>query len=118
MLVIALIHALRLGSYLDGVFFTIYYSYFSDFIIPFGMYFLLCINDSTIPFLTDWRLKALLVFAVSTLTEVMQAFGIYFLGVTFDPVDIVMFGGGVLIAAFVDRVLFWHYLPFWRTNAQ
>jgi len=113
MLVIALIHVFRVGTYLDGTLFTLYYSYFSDIIVPFGMYFLLCLNDVFIRFLQDWWVKALLVFAIASLTEVMQAFGVPLLGQTFDPLDIVMFGVGVLLAAFVDRVLFDRVFPFW-----
>jgi hypothetical protein len=113
MLVIALIHVFRVGTYLDGTLFTVYYSYFSDIVIPFGMYFLLCLNDVSFPLLRDWRVKALLVFAVSSLTEVMQAFGVPLLGLTFDPLDIVMFGVGTLAAVFVDRFLFERTLPFW-----
>jgi len=64
MMVIALIHVFRVGTYLDDALFTFYYSYFSDIIIPFGMYFLLCRNVVSCPFLRDWRVKALAVFTV------------------------------------------------------
>jgi hypothetical protein len=113
MLGIAFIHAFRLGSYLEGPLFLFYYSYFSDIIIPFGFYFMLCLNDVSIRWLEDWRVKALLIFVGASLTEVAQAFGIYLLGVTFDPLDIVMFGVGVLLAVFVDRVIFRRIFPFW-----
>ena len=115
-LVIALIHVFRVGTYLDGTLFALYYSYFSDIIIPFGMYFLLCLNEVSIRFLQDWRVKALLVFAIASLAEVMQAFGVPLLGQTFDPLDFVMFGVGVLLAAFVDAVLFDRVIPFWSTK--
>ena len=98
MVAIAMIHAFRLGTYLDGALFTLYYSYFSDVVIPFGMYFLLCLNDITIPRLADWRVKALIVFAASSATEILQAFGFYALGTTYDPLDILMFAIGVLLA--------------------
>jgi hypothetical protein len=57
--------------------------------------------------------KALLVFAVSSATEVAQAFGVPLLGGTFDPLDFVMFGLGVVLAVFVDRVVFDRLFPFW-----
>lgn len=113
-LVIALIHGFRAGTYLDGTLFTLYYSYFSDIVVPFGMCFLLCLNDLSLPFLRDWRVKALVVFAVSSLTEVAQAFGVPLLGLTFDALDFVMFGVGALLAVFVDRVLFERVFSFWR----
>ena len=113
MLVIALVHLFRAGTYLQGSLFTLYYSYFSDIVIPFGMYFLLCLEDVYIRFLKDWRVKAMLVFGVASSTEVMQAFDVPLLGQTFDPLDFVMFAGGVLLAALVDRFLFDRLFSFW-----
>jgi hypothetical protein len=112
-LVIALVHLFRVGTYLRGSLYTLYYSYFSDIVVPFGMYFLLCLNDVYVRFLRDWRVKAVLVFGVASSTEVMQAFGVPLLGETFDPLDFVMFGGGVLLAALVDTLLFDRLLPWW-----
>jgi hypothetical protein len=118
MLVIAFVHAFRVGTYFDGALFTLYYSYFSDVLLPFGMYFLLCIVNVPRINLSDWRIKAILIFAASTATEILQAFGIYALGTTFDPIDIVMFGIGVLLAVFVDKILFCRFLPFWGTPKE
>jgi hypothetical protein len=111
LLLIALVHFFRAGSYLQGTLFTLYYSYFSDIVVPFGMYFLFCLSDVRMRFLRDWRVKAILVFGIASSTEVMQAFGVPLLGRTFDPLDFVMFGGGVLLAALVDRFLFSRLLP-------
>lgn len=113
MLVIAAIHGFRVGTYLDGRSFTLYYSYFSDIVVPFGMYFLLCLNEVSFRFLRDWRVKAGVVFGVSSLTELGQAVGIPLLGLTFDPLDFVMFAIGTLLAVFVDRVLFDRVFSFW-----
>ena len=117
-LLIALVHLLRIGTYLRGSLFTLYYSYFSDVVIPFGMYFLLCLNDVYFRLLRDWRAKAVLVFSVATSTELMQAFGVPLLGQTFDPLDFVMFAAGVLLAVVVDRVLFGWLFPFWSPKAR
>lgn len=113
LLLIALVHLFRVGTYLRGSLFTLYYSYFSDIAVPFGMYFLICLNDMRVRFLRDWRVKAMLVFGVASSTEVLQAFGVPLLGRTFDPLDFVMFGGGVLLAALVDRFLFDRLFPRW-----
>ena len=113
LLLIALVHLFRVGTYLREDLFTLYYSYFSDIVVPFGMYFLLCLNDERVRFLRDWRVKAMLVFGVASSTEVMQAFGVPLLGQTFDRLDFVMFGGGVLLAALMDRFLFDRLLPCW-----
>ena len=114
MVAIAAIHAFRLGSYLSGDLYIWYYSYFSDLIMPFGIYFLLGMNEIQTAFLRPWYVKALLIFGISAFTEIMQAFGIYFLGVTFDPIDILMFGIGVLIAAFFDKQVFDRLIPNWK----
>jgi hypothetical protein len=113
MLVIAVIHVFRVGSYLDGRLFTLYYSYFSGIVVPFGMYFLLCLSEVGFRFLRDWRVKAGVVFGVASLTELGQAVGIPLLGLTFDPLDFVMFGVGTMLAVLVDRVLFKRIFSFW-----
>jgi len=112
-LTVALIHILRVGSYFGGTAFRLYYSYFSDIVVPFGMYFLLCLNEVSISFLRGWRVKATLVFALGASTEVAQAFGAPLLGRTFDPLDFTMFASGALFAAFVDRIVFTRLFGFW-----
>ena len=46
LIIIALIHVFRLGTLFQGGLRILYYSYASDIIIPFGIYFLLCMNKS------------------------------------------------------------------------
>jgi hypothetical protein len=132
---IALVHVFRLGQIFQGQAYTLYYSYFSDVILPFGMYFLLSLNDVTIsvgfePSTTPiiplpnsvsaikksfqkWYVKAGLIFTLTTFAEICQFFGIEVLGVTFDPFDILMYGIGVSVAAFIDVKVFAKYLGFW-----
>jgi hypothetical protein len=111
-LLIAAIHIFRVGSYLSGRLFVLYYSYFSDIVIPIAIYFLLCINDITLPFLRGWMTKAVLVFLIAMTTEIAQGFGIPLLGNTFDILDFMMFGIGVLLAVGLDK-LFSKVLSFW-----
>lgn len=115
-LLIATIHIFRLGSYLNGDLYILYYSYASDILIPIAFYFLLCMNDIQIRFLRKWYTKALIVFVLATFTEVMQAFGVYMLGVTFDVLDIIMFGIGVLIAALLDVQVFERLVPGYKIS--
>ena len=110
---IALMHVFRLGQVFQGQAYQLYYGYFSDFIIPFGAYFLLTLNDATIPVLRKWYVKAGLIFALAAFAEICQFFGIEVLGVTFDPFDILVYGMGVLAAAFIDVKVFSKYLGFW-----
>ena len=116
-LLIAAIHIFRVGSYLSGRLFIFYYSFFSDIVIPVAIYFLLCINDITLPFLKGWMTKAILVFLIATATEIAQGFGIPLLGNTFDILDFGMFGIGTLIAVGLDK-LFSRVFSFWSFGAD
>jgi hypothetical protein len=116
MLVIALLHIVRPGSYLEGQMVILYYSYFSDIALPFGFYFLLCLNESSLPRLKKWFVKSLLVFGAAALAEILQRLGIYALGITFDPFDFVMYGIGAFTAALVERQVFARTLPFWEVE--
>jgi len=110
---VGLIHAFRLGQLFSGSLYTFYYSYVGDVVLPFSLYFMLVLNDSQVSFLRPWYVKAGIVFAGATLMEILQYFGVYALGVTFDPLDIVMYGVGVLFAALVEVKLFARYLKSW-----
>lgn len=110
---IALIHVFRLGQIFQDQAYNLYYSYFSDFILPFGAYFLLSLQEITISVFRKWYVKASLIFALTTLAEICQFFGIEVLGVTFDPFDILMYGIGVSFAALIDVKVFTKYLGFW-----
>ena len=116
-LLVAAIHVFRVGSYLSGRLFIIYYSFFSDIVIPIAIYFLLCINDITLPFLKGWMRKAILVFLIAIATEIAQGFGIPLLGNTFDILDFFMFGIGTLIAVGLDK-LFSKVFSFWSFGAD
>ena len=131
MLLIALFHVIRPGAYLRGRPLVLYYSYFSDVVIPFGLYLLISqaearahadlLSDApeeakrkastALTLLRDWRLKALLVFGVASLIEVLQGFGVPLLGRTFDPLDFAMYAGGVLLAVLVDRLVLDRLFP-------
>ena len=113
---IALIHVFRLGQIFQGQAYNLYYSYFSDFILPFGMYFLISLNEVAIPPLRKWYVKAGLIFALTTFAEICQFFGFEVLGATFDPFDILMYGLGVSAAAYIDVKVFSKYLGFWATT--
>ena len=115
---IAAMHAFRIGQYLNGNLYIYYYSFASDLILPFGSYFMLCMFETQVQFLRKWFVKALIVFAVMTFSEIMQIFGFYFFGVTFDILDILMFGIGVLIAVIIDTQIFERFMPFWKYNHE
>jgi hypothetical protein len=102
---VAAIHVLRVGSYLRGAAHSLYYSYASDVLLPFAMYFVLGLSERHLTALRDWRAKALVILAAASGAEVLQGLGVPMLGRTFDPLDFVMYGVGVLLARVVDRVV-------------
>ncbi|MBT3229628.1 MAG: hypothetical protein HOD43_01095 [Candidatus Marinimicrobia bacterium] len=115
-LVLASISLFRLGQVFDGDLYNLYYGYFGDIQIPFGAYFLLSINEESIPFLRSWLVKFGIVFLVMASSEVAQFFGIELFGVTFDPYDILAYGIGASLAAIVDVKVFTRYLSFWKVT--
>ncbi len=110
---IAAIHLFRLGSYLEGQFYHLYYGYFSDFVLPAGGYFLLCAAEEQIPILRRWGMKSAIAFIAPALAETGQYFGIPILGAAFDPLDYLMYGMGVLSAWSTDRRVFPRIFDFW-----
>lgn len=93
---------------------TFHDRYFADIVIPFSFYFLLIPNERTFPKLKPWFVKAILVFLLCALSETLQYFGIYALARVFDPIDYIMYGVGVVLAALADRQIFKKLLPFWE----
>jgi hypothetical protein len=80
---------------------NLFHSYFVDIALPFGFYYLLILNEE-FTLLRKWYVKAVAVFLLVSVSEILQYFGIYALAVVFDPVDFVMYASGVLLAALVD----------------
>ena len=113
MILIAAAHIVRPGSYLQGELYNYYYSYFSDVVMPFGFYFLLCLDEQWLPLLRHWQVKLAVMFLLPSLAETCQYFGIPVLGSTFDPLDYGMYAIGVASAAVVDRQVFSRIFRFW-----
>ena len=76
MIGIAAAHIFRLGSHLHGRSYTFYYSYFSDFILPLGLYFLLCATERQTPILGPWQAKLAIAFLLPAIAETCQYFGV------------------------------------------
>ena len=114
-LILAMGFIFRPASYLPRDAYILYQSYYADIMLPFGFYFLLSLNDKTFAWLRNWWLKAILIFAGATTCEILQYFDVYAFGVTFDPLDIVAYGIGALLAASVDQLVFPKLFKFWET---
>lgn len=103
MMMIALIHLMSPGRALHDPYRQYYQAYFSDVVIPFGFYFLLCLSEVEFSFLRPWYAKTGFTFGLAAFTEVVQGFGIHFIGTTFDPFDFLMYAAGVAAAAVLER---------------
>ncbi len=103
--IVAGVHAFRLGARLSGNAHRLYDAYASDVIVPLAAYFMLALGAHNLPGLRGWKAKALVVLAVASGAEALQAAGIPALGRTFDPMDFVMYAAGVLLAVAIDRLV-------------
>ncbi|MFC2025925.1 hypothetical protein ACFLUC_01890 [Chloroflexota bacterium] len=112
---VALLHFVP-GSNYAGPYPVFVNGYLIDILLPLSFYFLLSLNES--PLLDNWLVKAGLVFGAAALVEASQSFGIPLLGRTYDPLDILMYGSGVLLAAFLDMVVFPRIFDFWKTSKK
>lgn len=90
--------------------------YLIDILLPFSLYFLLCLFESAL--LKAWFAKALLVFGIGFTVESAQYLGYELLGSTFDPLDYAAYALGVLLAVCCDLFLFPLLFDFWQTDYQ
>jgi hypothetical protein len=90
--------------------------YLLDILLPFAFYFLLCLNEFSL--LRSWIVKSTLVFGVGSAVEIAQFFGVPIFGRTFDPLDFVMYGIGVISAAILDTTVFPRIFEFWTPKAR
>ena len=115
MILIALIH-LFTGSNYKGPYPGFVNGYLLDILVPFGFYFLSCLIK--FPLLKSWIVRSILVFGVASFTEIAQFFGVPIFGQTFDPVDFVMFGMGIILATIFDIIVFPRIFDFWIPKAK
>jgi hypothetical protein len=111
---IALLHFFT-GSAYRGPWPEFVNGYLLDILVPFAFYSLLVLPE--MPLLKPWPVKALLVFGAGASVEIAQYFGAPILGRTFDPLDFVMYGLGIGLAAFVDVMVFPRVFGFWAETA-
>ena len=110
----ALLHFLT-GSNYRGPYPAFVNGYLIDILLPLGFYFLLCLVE--LPVLRSWVVKSALVFGAASSVELAQFFGVPIFGRTYDPVDICMYGAGVILAAILDTVVFPRLFEFWTPVA-
>jgi hypothetical protein len=100
-------------NWASQVVYITYQSYYADIFLPFSFYFLISIKGDNNRYFNTWWKKALAVFLLVATSETLQYFGIYALARVFDPIDYVMYGLGVLLAAFIDKIIFTRTFRFW-----
>jgi glycopeptide antibiotics resistance protein len=103
--------------------YKLYTSFFNDLAFPFCLYFIFCLFEKWIPKLKAWQIKALLAFLVPASIEIgqliyqkmglSQVFMTY--GGAFDPLDLVAYAAGGLLAVLLERWLFAKYFKFWES---
>lgn len=113
-LVIAMLHILGPLRQASSIWHNLYYSYFSDLIMPFGFYFLLVIAESNLKFLHPWWVKAGGLFLLTFSAEMLQLAGVYALGTVYDPLDILMYASGISLAVMFDKFIFPYIFSFWK----
>ena len=112
---IALLHFVT-GSKYTGPYPAFVNGYLLNILVPFGLYLLLCLSEVSL--LRSWIVKSILVFGAACFVEIAQFFGVPLLGRTFDPLDFVMYGLGVMLAAILDTTVFPRIFDFWTPKAK
>jgi hypothetical protein len=95
---VALLHFVT-GKNYTGPFPKFVNSYLLDILIPFVFYFLLSLK------VQNFKLKIITgvsLFGAASLVELLQYFDVPVLGRTFDPMDFLMYGIGILMAVIVE----------------
>lgn len=100
----------------QGTAWNLWVGYARDLILPFALYFFLCIGET---WLKTWRARALIAFAVPALIEVGQLLyqrvgsgGPYYVG-SFDPFDFLAYAVGIGLAILIERQVFARCCDFW-----
>ena len=91
--------------------------YLIDILLPFGLYFLLVLQERHTRRLRAWPAKAIPVFALGAAVESAQCLGIHVFGSVADLWDVACYGIGSLLAAAVDTQVLARWLWFWRPAA-
>lgn len=101
-LFVGLLHFL-IGPGYRGPFSIFIRSYLIDILLPMDLYLLLQISlRERLPVNKARTMGALFTMAFGTIVEILQFYKIEFLGRTYDPLDILMYGIGVGLGIVID----------------
>lgn len=102
---VALMHFI-IGPDYNGICKHFVKGYLIDLILPMNLYLLLQISlRKKISIAKSRVIGAMSTFLFGLFVEIMQLHKIKFLGSTYDPLDIVMYGIGIMIGVLVDYIV-------------
>ena len=101
-MVVGLLHFLT-GPRYHGPFPVFVNGYMIDILLPFAMYLVLGITRQSI--LRSGIARGVFVFAIGAVMETLQYFGVPIFGRTFDSLDYLMFGIGIVLAVVFERIV-------------
>jgi len=107
---VALLHFLTGPSY-GGPYPEFVNFYLIDILLPFSLYFL--ISPVPLSMLQPIVLRAGIPFVIGVSVEIAQFYGLPVLGRTYDPLDFLAYGVGVILAILFDFWVFPNLLSFW-----
>ena len=104
-LLVASMHFI-IGPDYSGIFKDFVRSYLIDLILPMNLYLLLQISlRKKISIVNSRVVGAICTFSFGVIVEILQLLKIDLFGSTYDPLDIVMYGIGVIIGIIVDYTI-------------
>lgn len=94
------------GPGYKGIFMYFIHSYLIDIILPLSLYLLLQIPLRRNMAVNRSRVAgAIIPFAIGTIVEILQLYEFDFLGRTYDPWDILMYGIGIGLGVVIDLTI-------------
>jgi uncharacterized membrane protein len=104
-LLVALMHFI-IGPHYNGIFKIFFRGYFIDLVLPMNLYLLLQISlRKKLSIVRSRVIGAIGTFSFGVVVELLQFLNIKFLGSTYDPLDIVMYGLGVMLGLLADYTI-------------
>jgi hypothetical protein len=95
-----------IGADYQGVFRHFIRGYLIDILLPMNLYLLLQISLRKTIAVNQARITgAIFTFVFGTLVEILQFYKIDFLGSTYDPLDILMYGIGIGLGIAIDLTI-------------
>ena len=108
MLIVASLHFVA-GPHYEGPYAHYVHGYLIDILLPFALYFLLCMYEKSI--FRNWYGRFCGIFLLGASIETAQYFDVPLFGSTYDPFDYAAYAVGVLSAAILDQIVIPTYCP-------